>query len=442
MSADPRRPRRNAILAAFTFALAVSVALPSLAFGGPIGDVVNSIGLGGGSGSGSGSASGGGSGSAAPAPATAGARDGYPGVGSGYQPPLHGSNPHGQGTVATVDVTPPAGSQLPGDGEEIVVGDSRGEQNADGSYHGKVTVLRLNLFGLIDEQIAFETGPGETNNGPVAPIQTALDAICSGSGSNLCLTLLAINSTTSSSGSQNSFQLVGADLGNGALQLGAAESSGNISESGGCQTATGTSSVADADGFGGVLTADVLQGSTSSTACNDGTQSQSNNSTVVNLLGFGVPLPVPGCATGTPDAEFTALAPILATVCNADDTNGVGEALVQAGAPYGVREALVVFLLGDLVKVTLSGPESHAVAPPVDDTPDTPGSGDTAGQVGGGGEEAGLGGDPVSETSQPLGGDTLPFTGAMLAALVLIGAALLAAGAGFGALQKRRRLSL
>jgi LPXTG-motif cell wall-anchored protein len=30
----------------------------------------------------------------------------------------------------------------------------------------------------------------------------------------------------------------------------------------------------------------------------------------------------------------------------------------------------------------------------------------------------------------------------MLAALVLIGAALLAAGAGFGALQKRRRLSL
>jgi hypothetical protein len=184
----------------------------------------------------------------------------------------------------------------------------------------------------------------------------------------------------------------------------------------------------------------VLQGSTSSTACNDGTQSQSNSSTVVNLLGFGVPLPVPGCAAGTPDSEFTALAPILATVCNADDTNGAGEALTQAGAPYGVREALVVFLLGDLIKVTLSGPESHAVAPPVE-TPTTPGSGGTAGQVRGPDESDGPG-EPVSETSQPLGGETLPFTGALLAALVLVGAALLAAGAGFGALQKRRRLSL
>src|SRR5689334_13339285 len=65
------------------------------------------------------------------------------------EPPLHGTNPHGQGSVAVVDISPnaqrpysadPTGAS---DSEDVVVGRARGEQRADGSYHGHITVAAL-----------------------------------------------------------------------------------------------------------------------------------------------------------------------------------------------------------------------------------------------------------------------------------------------------------
>src|SRR5688572_29385 len=61
---------------------------------------------------------GGGAPAAAPAPQAGAPPD--------YQPPMHGTNPHGQGTVAVADITPEDVAPLPydeeGGSEDIVVG--------------------------------------------------------------------------------------------------------------------------------------------------------------------------------------------------------------------------------------------------------------------------------------------------------------------------------
>jgi len=300
-----------------------------------------------------------------------------PGQG-GYQPPLHGNNPHAQGDVITGDLGPsgerPLGGNPATGPEDIVVGRARGEQGANGQYHGHVTIVAL--FG--NELLGVDTNPGQTRAGPLDALQQGvLNQLCT--ASQICLNVLRADSSTTSTGSTNRFTLANATIGNpqtGLLSLTAGDSNGNISQDANCQTANSSSTVADANIAGGAV-ADVSQSSSSSRACNDGTApTQTNSSSVIGLGGTNVPIPAPGCANGTPDTVtgIPVLAPI---VCNANDSNGLGEAVTQAGAPYGVREALTVFALEAggtaLLKVTTGASETRVQAPPA--APSTRGRG-------------------------------------------------------------------
>jgi hypothetical protein len=307
-----------------------------------------------------------------------------------YTPPLHGDNPHGQGTVGTVDINPgpddplggdPAGGDPMAGGEDVVLGRSRGEQACTDAndpstctYNGHVTALAL--FG--NEVIGVDTEEGQTAASPISPLQQqVLDAICAGSTGQICLTVLAMNSTSNEQGSQNSFQAVNVHLGDptpGAMQradIGVASSTGNISDDGTCQSASGSSNVANANiGGAGGLTADVIRSSSSSSACNDGSPDQNTQSgNVINMQGGGVPIP-PGCegtnGEGVPNTLFAANSPLASVVCNAEDSTALGSAGAQTTDPYGVREGLTVFILDavPLLKLTTAASESHAQAPP------------------------------------------------------------------------------
>jgi hypothetical protein len=279
-------------------------------------------------------------------------------------PPLHGTNPHGQGTVAAVDTNPDPKRPYSGDttgktdNEDIVVGRSRGEQSSDGSYHGHITVAAL--FG--NELIGVDSKPGETNHGPLDALQTSLlDAICSGSGGQLCLSLLTADSSTTTTGSTNHFSVAHAKVGgDSGIEAGAAESNGNISSDGTCQTSHGDSTVADAKA-GGQAVASVSKSSTDSKACQGQAPTQTNASSVIGLGGQGVPIPAPGCADGTADT-VTGIPTLLPLICNADDANAG-----QGSDPYGVRDALDAFVLATgttaAAKATTAGSESTATAP-------------------------------------------------------------------------------
>jgi hypothetical protein len=412
--------------------MAFAVVVPTLAAADPVGDLLHNLGVGN-------TGSGGAAGTATP-------NAGNP---PAYTPPLHGTEPHGQGTDATVDVTPGTTSPLPGDpsqgDEEVIAGDSRGQQSSDGSYHGSVTLAYL----LGSPIIQVTSNPGESKDGPLQPLQDGLDQLCSGSGNQLCLTVLGMHSSSTGNSSTNSFEAVGAHIGGeDGINADALTSNGNISSDGTCQTAHGDSGVATANV--GPLTADALQGDSTSTACNNGPSSVSQHSTVVNLGGTGIPLPAAGCDNGTPNTNFTALSPLLATVCNADDTNGS-----QTGSPYGVREALTVFALltgnSSLLKATTAGPESHAVVPPNTTTtpPGNPGGGGGTkgaggkggnnGGNGGGGNGGGAGsGNGSAAGSAATGNGQLAFTGADLFALALVGGALILGGLALTATAGRR----
>jgi hypothetical protein len=296
----------------------------------------------------------------------------------GTQPPLHGTNPHAQGTDAAVDLTPSADRPLGGDpsgsqsGEDIVVGSSRGEQNADKTYHGHITVAAL--FG--NDVVAVDTTPGQSKSGPLDAVQTGLlDALCNGSGNQICLTVLQADSSTSSTGTTQKFKTAHATLGTTqGIDAGAAESNSTISDNGTCQAAHSDSTVTDAN-VGGAALADVTKSTNDSQACKNQTPTQSNTSSVIGLGGTGVPLPAPGCADGTPDT-VTGIPTVAPIICNADDT-----AFGQVLAPYGVREALSVFALqtgtSALLKAVTAASEGHAVAPPpqCSDTRDNDGDG-------------------------------------------------------------------
>jgi hypothetical protein len=437
-----RRRRRATVVAAFAAILAMAVGVPTLASANQVDDLLNGLGVGSGAGGGAGSSGGG---------STSTSSDARAGVPPTYTPPLHGTNPHGQGTDAVVDLTPGSSNPYSGDssesGEEVVVGDSRGEQGASG-YQGKVTLL--SLFGQPIVQVT--TNPGESKDGPLQPLQDGLDQICDASSGQLCLTVLGMHSSTTSNSSTNSFEAVGAHIaGQDGINADVLTSNGNVSNDGTCQTAHGDSSAADANV--GPLTADALQGSSTSTACSSGSQSVDQSSTVVNLAGFGIPIPVAGCDDGTPNANFDTLSPLLATVCNASDTSSS-----QTGSPYGVREALSVFALitGDsaLLKVAASGPESHAVAPASANPPTPPGGGGTQGAGGRGGNKGGNAGganggsggngsgDPgngSAASSAAAGNGQLAFTGADLLALGLIGGALILGGLALTTAGRRHR---
>jgi len=415
-----QRRRRATIAAVSTAVLAIVVGMPTLASANGLNDLLHNLGLGNGGGT---ADSGGG---AAP-------RAGNPPT---YTPPLHGTEPHGQGTDAVADLTPNTSAPLAGDptqgDEDIIAGDSRGQQNADGSYHGRVTLAYL----LGKPIIQVTSDPGQSNDGPLQPLQDGLDQLCDQSSNQLCLTVLGMHSSSTGNSSTNSLEVLGAHVGgNGGLNADVLNSNGNISDDGSCQTAHGDSSVANANV--GPLTADALQGNSDSTACNSGSNTVHQDSTVVNLAGTDLPVPAAGCADGTANTDFTALSPLLSAVCNADDTNGS-----QAGGPYGVREALTLFALvtGDtsLLKAGTAGPESHAVAPGTTTTPGNPSNpGGTAGAGGKGGNNGGNGGGgngsgpgsngPTANTAAP-GNGQLALTGADLLALGLVGGALILGG--------------
>jgi hypothetical protein len=424
------RRRRATALIAFGAALVISASLPTLAFGQvPVVDnLLKTLGLGGGDTTGD-SGSGG----------TASPEAGVPPT---YEPPLHGTNPHGQGTDAVVDILPSNSNPYPGspeDGdEEVIAGDSRGEQDANGDYHGSVTLA----YVLGQPIIQIQTDEGETEDGPLQPLQDGLDDLCSQSGGQLCLEVLAMHSSTTDSGSTNSFTGANVSIGGPAgINAEALSSNGEISDDGNCQTAHGHSRVAGA-GLAAPAgdTLNVAEGDSQSTACNDGTQSVNQDSEVIGLAGTGIPVPATGCDNGTANTVFDDLAPVVATVCNASDENSG-----QTSAPYGVREALTVFALitgnTSLIKATTAGPESHAVAPGLQanppttpPTPTTPGGGgggnqggnNGGGADGGAGEGAGEGGGAAGEAAAGTG--ALAFTGADLLVLGLVGGALILGG--------------
>jgi hypothetical protein len=420
-----RRRRRATAATALAAVLAVLAAVPTLASAGPVDDLLNQVGLGG-----AGSVGG----AAPPEPKA--------GVPSTYTPPLHGTNPHGQGSVAVLDFEPSNTNPYPGeptaegcsgapaDCEEVVIGDSRGEQGSSG-YNGKVTLLYL----VGNPIVQVTSSPGESEDGPLQDLQDGADQLCSESGGNICLTLLGMHSSSTSNSSTNSFTAAGLQLGGrGGLEAEAASSHGNISSDGTCQTSHGDSSVASV-GAGGDPIVDLMQGSSTSTACNNGSQTVDNNSTVLAFGGNEVAAeqsdPSEGCADGTPNTNFTDFLPILGFVCNADDTNGS-----QTDAPYGVREALTLFLLVEegtpFLKVTGAGPESHSVPPPLAST-STPPTGGTGGATGGGGngsgnDNGGGNGNGAAAESAIGARSQLAFTGANLLALGLVGAALILGG--------------
>jgi hypothetical protein len=442
-----RRRRRATTVFAFAAALGLMVAIPTLASADAVGNLLNQVGIQTGSPAGSGSTD----------TTSSNTRAGNPPT---YTPPLHGTNPHGEGTNAVVDIAPSTTDPLSGDpsetGEELVVGDARGDQTSSG-YSGSSTLLYLLGTPIIQVQ----SQPGEDNDGPFQPIQDALDQVCSGSGNALCLTVLGMHSASTSNSSNNSLEVLGVHLGgpNG-INADVGEDHGNISDDGNCQTAHGDSNLAKVTA-GGSPVLDALQGTSDSSACNGGGQSASNSSTVLKLFGTGLPIPAGGCADGTPNTNFTPLSPLLAAVCNADDTNGG-----QTGAPYGVREALTLFALlsGDssLLKVGTAGPESHAVAPGGGTTTQPPGGGGPSGPSGGtqgaggqggnqGGNGAGNGGNGggngagngagngSAAGNAAAGNGQLAFTGADLLALGLVGGALILGGLALTTAGRRHR---
>jgi hypothetical protein len=395
-----RRGSRATVVATFAATLGVVVGVPSLASANPVDDLLNGLGLGKGAG---GAVSGV---KARPAKPKAG-------VSPTYEPPVHGTNPHAQGSVAVLDTQPSNTNPYPGEpsadgGKEVVIGDSRGEQGSSG-YNGKVTLLYL--FGNPIVQVT--SNPGESNNGPLQDLQDGADQLCGESGGNFCLTVLGMHSSSTNNSSTNSFTAAALRLGGEeGINAEAASSHGNISNDGSCQTAHGDSGLASV-GAGGQPVADVMQRSSTSTECNDGSQSVDNNSTVLSVGGKPVPFP---------SEAFTLFL------------------LITDGTPF--------------VKATPAGPESHALPPPRNHTSTvsargTAGAGGQGGNAGGGnagGGNAG-GGDPGG--GDPGGGDPggsnaggsgsaasqaatgigrLAFTGTDLLALGLVGGALILGG--------------
>ena len=290
------------------------------------------------------------------------------------EPPLHGTDQHAQGTVGVVDLNPDNGRPFTsdptgkGDSEDVVIGRSRAERRADGTYHGHVTVAAL--FG--NEIIpGADTGPGDA---PVSKdiLQPLLDALCTGGATaGICLSAVHVESATTANGSTNSFRLLGATVGGvtglpvtAGINVGVASSEASIGHSATCQVAHGASNVADVKV--GAITATASTSASDSVACQNQAPVQTNSSRVIELGGAGVGLPLAGCANGTPDTDLNLV--LLRVVCNADDSSASAPAAQrQADAPYGVRNALDVYVASvgpsALVQASTAQSESHAVAP-------------------------------------------------------------------------------
>jgi hypothetical protein len=384
--------------------------LPASASAGPVEDLINGVndGLGGVLGGGSSADPGSGGGSA--------------------------SKAHAQGTVAAVDVNPGQEGFLAG--EEAVVGRSRAEQSADGSYNGHITILGL----LGREILGVDTNEGETAGSPFQPLQDILDQVCSGSQDTICLQLLVADSSSNGNGSSNDFGVARADLklGEESISAGAAESSGSLEESGNCQTATASSELARADVLG-ILDAHVLRSFVQSVACSGAAGTQQNDSTLLSLNGNGLPLPG-GCVNGNANGGFGILG-LVTVSCNSDASSEAG----------GSRGTIGVDALDPaLASATTPDASSSAAAPSGDGTTPGPGPDDDAaggpGDDGSGATGDGGGGDdtaagPAAGDAQAGGGE-LAFTGSNLIMLALIGLGLIASGLAFASRRRRPRIGV
>jgi len=430
-----------------------AIALPQAASGGVLGDVLGGVQntvnqtVGGVLGGAGGSGGSGGTGSASPAPAPAPAPT-PAASGATTEPPLEGTTPHADGAVVDTDINNPV---LPDLG--VTVGQSRGEQDAQGNYSGIVKVISVTGLGAPVE-LAIETDEGETQSGPLGPINDALDDLCT--TSDLCLNVLDYDSETTDKGSENSFSAADVDLLGGVVAANALSSEGNISETKKCQSAESESTAADVGVLTGAVAADVLAAESESTACNDGTPSEStNDSTVAELNGTGV-LALLGCDEDQVDDEF-GLPALVDGVCNGDDTNGS-----QADAPYNIRKALGIEVLPLLavvgIGVDLDASEAETLAqapdeeepecpdpnnPDCDEDPPDPECPDADNPDCGNGPPDGPPNGPYGPNGPggPSGDspDSLPFTGADLTILGLIGGIVMAAGLGLMAYADRRR---
>jgi hypothetical protein len=280
-------------------------------------------------------------------------------------PATYGTNPHGQGTVAGIQLplTNPQ-SNYPydpggkGAGEILVLGRGRSYQNSDGSYHAHTTIAAL----LGTELLGVNANPGQSNTGPLNSVQTAiLDQLCKSSGQNVCLTVLAADTVATASGSHTHFAVLDASVLNGGghgLTANVADSNSSIATSGGCQNASGDSTVANSTVGGGPLVG-LAHSSEASSACSNGTHSQTASSRVLNVGNSPIGFPAAGCANGTPNTKG-GLPPLLSLICNPDKSDPIG-------VPSGVRQALAVVLIdlptSGLLKAVTAASESHAVAP-------------------------------------------------------------------------------
>jgi hypothetical protein len=387
---------------------------------------------------------------------------------------MYGTNPHGQGTVGSVALSPSTNVPYPyspnGSGGEItVLGRGRSEQTSGGSFHAHTTILDL----LGQEVLGVDATPGQSNTGPLNAVQTGLlDKVCSGTSQLACLSVLTADTSATSNGANTHFSLAHATIaGLNGIDVGVAEANSAISTIGTCQSASGNSSVAGVNIAGGPV-ASVAKSSESSSACSGAAPTQNASSSVIGLGGTGLPVPAAGCDNGTPNSTLS-VAGLLTAICNAENTT-------EAIAPAGVREALTAIILPAvgtaLVKTVASASESHAVAPNVTNpggngggngggtggTGGNGGNGGNGGAVGGesthtctagsdegtcegnggaaGGENTGEGnGENVAEhaLNEATAGE-LPFTGENLLKVVLVGLAV--AGLGL-ALNLRARES-
>jgi hypothetical protein len=360
-------------------------------------------------------------------------------TGSSYTPPMHGSNPHGQGTVVSSSVSPSShrpNSYNPGGsgGEALVVGRGRSWQGRNGKYHAHTTIVAL----LGKELLGVNANQGQSNGGPLGSLNKALGGICKTSGGDVCLALLVADTTARQNGSHTHFEAAGVkskDL-NG-LNASVGRSDSGIHRHGGCQTSYGDSSVANLSTSSGQV-AGLAQSREQSTSCRGRKPQQRSSSSAVRFLGAGVPVPEKGCGNGHPNTSFNSLAPVLTTVCNADSHNS------QASAPSGVREALAVISFGtgnnSVIRTTAAASESHAAAPPAQSQhnhPTPPQQGCQAGCVSSSGGASKVMQSvhghvvPVSFKPKPTQGSSnsgLPFTGENVLEVVLAGLVLTGAG--------------
>jgi LPXTG-motif cell wall-anchored protein len=273
------------------------------------------------------------------------------------QPPTHGTNPHGQGTIAVADLDPSSERPLAADpdggdsGEDAVVGRARGERNADGTWHGHISAV--GLFG--NDVIPVDTAPGETKDGPLQSLQAnILDPLCTNTNQQVCLTVLRMHSATTGTSSTNDFAVARASL--LGLGVGAADSQGVAGQSGACQTSAAGANAANVTTATGTI-AQVSKSTSTSKSCKGAAPVVTQTSQVIGLGGTGVALPAAGCANGTPDTQ-AGLPGLLPIICNAEELVGNNAA---------VREALDVFALqvgtNSLLKATTAASESLSVAP-------------------------------------------------------------------------------